>query len=82
MSKKNVHDKLFKQVFSMAAETESFIKHFLSDEINEVLDTKTLELENTSFINEQLRDYFSDIVWSCRTKDNQEIKISLLLEHK
>ena len=82
MSKKNIHDKLFKQVFSIAAETETFIRTFLPKAINEVLDTDTLVLENTSFINEQLREYFSDIVWSCRTKNDREVKISLLLEHK
>ena len=82
MSKQNIHDKLFKQVFSIAAETKTFIQSFLSAEINEVLDTDTLVLENTSFINEQLQEYFSDIVWSCRTKNDREVKISLLLEHK
>ena len=82
MSKKNVHDKLFKQVFSIASETKAFLQNFAAPDLLACLDLDSLLLENTSFINEKLSEYFSDIVWSCRVRGGEEIRISLLLEHK
>ena len=82
MQGKNIHDKLFKQVFSIASETKAFIRTFISREVRRHLDLDSLTLENTSFINEKLSEYFSDIVWSCGSAGGGEVKISLLLEHK
>ena len=83
MPSKNIHDKLFKEVFTRKTETAVFVETFLPVEIHRRLNLDSLVLDNNSFINEQLSEYFSDIVWTCGVYGGDEkIKISLLLEHK
>ncbi|MCF6149516.1 MAG: Rpn family recombination-promoting nuclease/putative transposase [Candidatus Kuenenia sp.] len=45
------------------------------------LDISTLALENNSYIDEELKEHFSDIVYTCLCND-KELKITLLFEHK
>ncbi len=45
------------------------------------LDLSTLALDNNTYIDEGLKEYFSDIVYNCLCKD-KELKIALLFEHK
>ncbi len=47
------------------------------------IDFATLTIENTSFINEQLNEVFSDAIFKCKIKEsNKEFFISILIEHK
>ncbi len=67
----------------MPAEVEAFLKNFLPSWIASHLDFSTLKKEPDSFINENLRQYFSDIIYSCQWKDREgSLKLSFLLEHK
>ena len=82
MKKNNPHDKLFKRTFAVKSQVVALIQTFLSPELNEALDLDTLESENVSFITNRLEEYFSDIVYSCQTKTGEDLRITLLLEHK
>jgi len=46
------------------------------------LDLRTLKLDPNSYIDENLEEYFSDIVYTCKQKNQEAIKVSLLYEHK
>ncbi len=82
MSIGNPHDRFFKQVFSKKENAVDLIRAILPAEIRSKLVLDSLNLENTSYVDEQLKEHFSDLVYSCRIEDQHEIKISILLEHK
>jgi len=46
------------------------------------LDLASLKLDNTSYIDEDLQDTYSDLVYDCKLKNGQHSKITLLFEHK
>ncbi len=74
------HDKYFKQLFTQIPEAKDFIINALP-QIGKRIDIDSLELDNTSYINKELYDSTSDIVYNCTYK-NKKIKIALLFEHK
>ncbi len=78
----NTHDKYFKEVFSKKKEAIAFLKGSLSKELVEKLDFKTLKVVKTSYIDEDLKENFSDLVYSCMFNGTKEILITLLIEHK
>ncbi len=79
------HDALFKATMSHPSEVEALVRGFLPAIISENLDFTTLQMENTAYISADLRDYFSDVSYSCHWKadsDKPPAQITLLLEHK
>lgn len=59
----NPHDAFFKIVFAEKDFTKAFLRGFLpSDLINE-LDLDTLEISESSFIDDDLRQTFSDLIF-------------------
>ncbi len=80
-SKKTLHDKLFREVFSNPEVTIDLFKHHLPPEIFKKIDTKNLQLTNKSFITEEYSDKHSDLVY--KTKINgANGYIYTLLEHQ
>lgn len=82
MPNNNPHNALFIKTFSIRSEAKAFIQNFLPKWISENIDYRTFKQDNTSYINEDLKEYFSDIVYTCNWKNGKSIKISCLLEHK
>lgn len=83
MNVNNIHDKLFRATFSHAREVATLIRHFFPKELAAQIDLASLKNENTSFVNEDLQEYFSDLIYSCAFGTGKErVLISLLLEHK
>ena len=78
----NPHDKFFKEVFSGQEEVASFIRGGLKKDISEKIDTETLRIDNNSYIDSELDEYFSDVVYNCTYKNGEPLKIALLFEHK
>ncbi|WP_347275375.1 Rpn family recombination-promoting nuclease/putative transposase [Candidatus Kuenenia sp.] len=77
----NPHDKFFKETFSIRENAIDFVSGTFPPEILKKLDLSTLTQDNNSYIDEELREYFSDIVYTCFCKD-KELRITLLFEHK
>jgi predicted transposase YdaD len=82
MDVSNPHDRFFKEVFSIRANALDFIKGAFPDKFMDKILLETLNLDTTSYVDEKLHEYFSDIVYTCSLKAGREIKISLLFEHK
>jgi len=78
---RNVHDQLFKLVFSKKREAANLVRNFCNPVLVENLDFRTLKREVASFVEPDLKEYFSDLVYSCRWKGN-ELRLCLLFEHK
>jgi len=82
MPRENLHDKLFKQTFSVRSEAKAFVQLYLPKWISHNLDFRYFKRSSDSYINDQLKEYFSDMVYTCKWKGKEKIQISFLLEHK
>ena len=77
----NVHDKLFKDSFSRLEVAQSFIEELFPQELKEKINLKDLKRISESFIDDELEEYFSDIIYQTNFS-NQETLVTLLFEHK
>jgi len=78
----NIHDKFFKNVLNDINIAKKFIASFLSPEVLQHIDIETLQYAETDFLLQDLKEIFSDIVFTVNKKDDEEIYISVILEHK
>jgi predicted transposase/invertase (TIGR01784 family) len=79
----NPNDVYFKGVMGMKTVAIDFNKQFLPKDILDKLDLSTLELDTVSYITDELKQNFADVVWKCiLKKDGREVRITLLYEHK
>jgi predicted transposase/invertase (TIGR01784 family) len=79
----NPHDKFFKRALAMAAIARPMLEKFLPTDVLDKLNLDTLEIDPNSYINDELKETFSDIVWSCQLKNShKKRKIAFLFEHK
>lgn len=77
----NPHDKLFKEFFSKEKDAREFLYHYLPNNIKNIIDLTTLSISKDSFIEKELHEYFSDILYKVEIKD-QPAWVYLLFEHK
>ncbi len=75
------HDGLFKTFLAHPDTARDFLEIYLPPEIRKSGDLNTLQLESGSFIEEDLRTYFADVLWSMKTTTG-EAYIYTLLEHQ
>ena len=76
------HDELFKAAFSQLDIAKDYLSQFLPPELVRHLDLEKLNLDSNSYVDENLKEYFSDIVYTCPYGKKEKIKIAFLLEHK
>ncbi|HRF42401.1 MAG TPA: Rpn family recombination-promoting nuclease/putative transposase, partial [Saprospiraceae bacterium] len=62
----NPHDSFFKSLMHNRETALAFLEEFLPDEVKDVLDLQSLELANTTFLTDELKQYFSDIVFKLK----------------
>ncbi len=65
MNTRNIHDAFARKTLSRRENVLSFFKGILSEEVVNRLDFETLTEENTSYTDEELSAYFSDVVYQC-----------------
>jgi predicted transposase/invertase (TIGR01784 family) len=75
------HDKFFKEMFSKKDVAESFLKNYLPEELLGLVDTESLEISKNSFVDSNLKEYFSDIIYKVNINNNPSY-IYCLFEHK
>ncbi|MCE7989357.1 MAG: hypothetical protein DYG89_50025 [Caldilinea sp. CFX5] len=78
----NPHDAFFKQYLSQPAVASDFLQHHLPAELTALLDLRQLRLEKDSFVDEKLRSYFSDLIYTAMTRDDNPVCVAFLAEHK
>lgn len=77
----NPHDKFFKQSFGRKEVARSFIQEYLPGKLHKLLDLKTLEILKDTYVDKELSEHFSDILY--RIKISGKVSyIYLLFEHK
>ena len=62
----NAHDAIFKKFFSDIEVANSFIKSYLKKELKQKCDFSTLKIEPGSFVDEDLKQHYSDILYSLK----------------
>ncbi|MCI0694619.1 Rpn family recombination-promoting nuclease/putative transposase [candidate division KSB1 bacterium] len=78
-----IHDKFFKKIFSEVANVKTFLKFVLPAVLQNRLDFTEIMFDSTSYVSEEYKSSFSDIVVKCRTKTEQlPVDIYFLFEHK
>jgi len=60
------HDSAFKQFLTHPGTARDFMQLHLPVELQEICDFTTLQLESGSFVDESLRPYFSDVLYSLK----------------
>ncbi|MGL9725052.1 Rpn family recombination-promoting nuclease/putative transposase [Sodalis sp. (in: enterobacteria)] len=76
------HDLAFKQFLTHPDTARDFMQLHLPAELQVVCDFSTLKLESGSFVEDSLRPYFSDVLYSLRTTTGGEGYIHVLIEHQ
>ena len=82
MSITNPHDLIFKQTESHLENAIDYLRGTCPPELIKNLNLDTLKLDESSYTTEELKEYFSDLVYKCQYKSKTEIRITLLFEHK
>ena len=75
------HDAVFKKFLSHPETARDFIESYLPAPLRELCDLNTLKLEPGSFIEEDLRASYSDVLWSLKTRTGKGY-IYALIEHQ
>ena len=81
-SLQNPHDRFFKELFSRLEVAQDFVRHYLPTEIVALLDVTTLDIVKDSFIDPELQEHFSDLLYQVTLQTGHEAYIYLLFEHK
>jgi predicted transposase/invertase (TIGR01784 family) len=75
------HDKIFKETFGDLDVTTDFIQNYLPKEILDIIDVTSLEPLKDSFIQRDLRDAYSDLLFQVNVGDEAGY-LYFLFEHK
>ncbi|HGJ5877735.1 MAG TPA: Rpn family recombination-promoting nuclease/putative transposase, partial [Arsenophonus nasoniae] len=75
------HDAVFKQFLSEKETAKDFFDVWLPDEIKALCDLDSLRVESSSFIDSEMKNYQSDILYSVNTQERQGY-LYLLIEHQ
>ncbi|WP_052326461.1 Rpn family recombination-promoting nuclease/putative transposase [Halobacteroides halobius] len=78
---KNPHDKFFKETMTDLEVAKDFMNNYLPPEILDLINLDDIELEKDSFIEKELEEVFSDILYKV-SLNNKDAYIYLLFEHK
>lgn len=81
MKIQNPHDKFFKKTFGDVAVAGDFLDNYLPQGIVDIIDMDTLEPQKDSFVNKELQESFSDLLYKANI-DNREGYLYFLFEHK
>ncbi|CAM4189627.1 Rpn family recombination-promoting nuclease/putative transposase [Serratia sp. arafor3] len=76
-----LHDALFKQFLTHPDTARDFLEMHLPPVLLQACDLSTLKLESGSFIESDLRAYYSDVLYSLKTKQGDAYVYSLI-EHQ
>lgn len=80
---KSIHDKTFKNALSDVRVAQDFFKHHLPANIQNLVDLNTLKLSQNTYIDEELREFQSDVLYEVMLKNGTDSAyLYLLTEHQ
>ena len=78
---KQPHDKFFRSTFGQVKVASDFLSNYLPKDLMNIIDMSTLEPQKESFLDENLKQEFSDLLFRVCINDKDSY-IYLLFEHK
>jgi len=81
MKVQNPHDKFFKETFSNVEVARDFMQNYLPEPILKIVDLQTLDIQKDSFIDENLKETFSDMLFQAKI-NQRDGYLYFLFEHK
>lgn len=78
----NPHDRFFKHTFNDPEKVLGTLEGALSPALFARLRLETLRPADTRYVDPQLKEYFSDLAYTCLTREDIPVCISFLFEHK
>jgi predicted transposase/invertase (TIGR01784 family) len=78
----NPHDHFFKDVFTRPEAASDFLRHYLPPQVAAQLDTTALEICKDSFVDPELAEHRSDLLYQVRFHDGGTGYVYVLFEHK
>ncbi|MFN8453527.1 MAG: Rpn family recombination-promoting nuclease/putative transposase [Anaerolineae bacterium] len=78
----NPHDHFFKELFSRQDTAQEFLRHYLPAQVVELLELSSREIRKDSFVDPNLSQHFSDLLYQVALRDGGQGYIYLLFEHK
>ncbi len=78
---KQPHDKFFRSIFGRVTSASDLLANYLPTDLVETIDISTLEPQKGSFLDEKLKEEFSDLLFKIMI-NNKEGYIYFLFEHK
>ncbi|MEW6365168.1 MAG: Rpn family recombination-promoting nuclease/putative transposase [Acidobacteriota bacterium] len=78
----NPHDRFFKEILSRPENARDFVTGYLPADVVDIIDESSLEMEKDSFVDEGLREHFSDVLYKASLRDGSGVFVYLLFEHK
>jgi len=78
----NPHDSFFKDLFTRQEAAHDFLKLYLPPEVAAALDPDRLDIRKDSFIDPELQEHFSDILYRVGLASGGESYVYVLFEHK
>ncbi|EIG9090095.1 Rpn family recombination-promoting nuclease/putative transposase [Serratia marcescens] len=76
------HDATFRQFLTQPEIARDFMEIHLPAELRAICDLSTLKLESGSFVEDDLRQYFSDVLYSLKTTAGADGYVHVLIEHQ
>ncbi|VAW47768.1 hypothetical protein MNBD_GAMMA03-1551 [hydrothermal vent metagenome] len=77
----NPHDKFFRELMGDKEKAKDFLVNFLPKKILQLINLEKIKIVKDSFVDEELKEYFSDILYRVDL-DGKKGYIYFLLEHK
>ena len=75
------HDKYFKATFGKVSFASDFLQSYLPKDLLNIIDMDTLEPQKDSYLDEQLKEQFTDLLFKTNIND-KEGYVYFLFEHK
>lgn len=75
-------DALFKRIMQDEIAAREFLEYYLPADFKQLVDLTKISVEKESFVEDDLKRRFSDIIYKIKTKDNEEAFIYKLIEHQ
>ncbi|HJD63506.1 MAG TPA: Rpn family recombination-promoting nuclease/putative transposase [Rickettsia endosymbiont of Sericostoma sp.] len=82
MTERLKHDKIFRKAMENPLVAHEFLHAHLPKHIKDIVNFPSLTIENTSFIELDLRDSISDVLFSAKFDNNKDGYLYLLVEHQ
>jgi predicted transposase/invertase (TIGR01784 family) len=79
---RNPHDRFARELLSRQEVAADFLENYLPAEIATELDLSRLSLLNDSFVDDELREHLSDLLYRIGLKTGGEGYLYILVEHK